>query len=160
MRGRSIPPPGCPLLTHLGPKVRAHDEVLALEKPPRKEGQNDSAPVIDGKASRHAPNQLAKQGQKRRLDRKRRRPHDAKERIDRPQRPEEQVQLSRRDHDGGVRGGRFVHEDDPVRVDHEPRSGAEADEREEDEVVVCVEAAAAEEASEEAGEGRDDGEAE
>lgn len=162
MRGRFIfpPYPGCALLTYLGPKVGTHDEVLALEKPPRKECQSDRAPVIDIQTPRHAPNQLTKQGQKRRLDRKRRRPHDAKERVDRPQRPDEQVQLVWRDHNGDIRGGRFVDEDNFVRVDHEARAGAEADEREEDEVVVCVEAAAGEEAGEEAGEGCDDGEAE
>ena len=113
MRGR-FPRP----LTYFGPKVRAHDKDFALEKPPCKEGQSDSAPVVDSKFPRYSLDQLSEQRQEGSLDGKCRGPHDAEKRIDCRQRTEQQGQLAGCDNNGRIRRGDFIYKDDIVGVYH------------------------------------------
>ena len=140
--------------------MRAHNEVLAFEEPPRQERQSSRTPIIDREFPIHTFDQVAEQGQERSLDGEGRSPQDAKEGIDRRQRTEERHQLTRRDDDRWVRGGGFVDEDDSVRVHQQPGARREAYQGEEDEEVVEEESPTADEAVDEAGEGYDDGEAE
>ena len=117
----------------MGPKVRAHDKVLAFEKPPSKQRQSDRAPIIDGEFSPHPLDQVTEQRQERSLDGEGRGPRDTEERIDDRQGVEQRRQLAGRDDDARARRGGLIHEYDVVRVHHQTRPRAEAYQREQDE---------------------------